>query len=87
VECNGKALDKNKFQISEKILSFESPASNAGQKDLHVTVHNRSIGRSNTYTKPYHSHGIILYLFKYAKKNEFIFVDDHPDPCGVMNED
>jgi len=87
VECNGKDLDKNKFQISEKILSFESPASNAGQKDLHVTVHNRSIGRLVTYTKPYHSHSIILCLFKFTKTNEFFFVDDHPDPCGVMNED
>jgi len=68
VRCDGKDLDKNKFQISGKILSFESPASNAGQKDLHVTVHNRSIGRLNIYTQPFHSYSIILCLCKYAKK-------------------
>ncbi len=29
-------------------------------------------------------HGIFLY--KFPKKNEFLFVDDHPEPCGVINK-
>ncbi|CAF3877082.1 unnamed protein product [Rotaria sordida] len=87
IKCNDKKLNDNDFQITETILSFESPVCIQGSKYLHIIIRKNNSQDSIDFKLPYHSHGITRLLFKYEQISSFLFIDNHSDPCGVINED
>ncbi|CAF2898072.1 unnamed protein product [Rotaria sp. Silwood2] len=89
IKCNDKKLNDSDFQIAETILSFESPVCMQGSENLHVIIHIKNTEDRIDFTLPYHRHSIIRFLFylDMKNKNSFLFIDDHPDPCGMVNED
>jgi hypothetical protein len=96
VRCNGKALHQNDYQIAEirvekpneiteMILSFETPECSSNEKNLEIIIDKQNIVGWINYKFPYHPHGMLI--FPINEKLNFSFLDDHLEPCGVINKD
>ena len=60
--------------------------SNENELVVDVDICTKSGRFKKSSTIKYKDHGIISFPFKYEIKL-FLFIDTHPDPCGVINDD
>jgi hypothetical protein len=73
VDCNDTSLNRNRYQVSEQTLSFESPMRINGKNDLQIIIYKKNINSLTKeklfeHTFPYIIHGILSF-FRMRKIN------------------